>query len=273
MDLTTLEMTKVANIAITNPRSTSATYQKLTMMTIDDNGNFYVVNYGSTTYAYLYTFKLDQVVEGQITDLAPIVNESAGNIGFYGYYGSLAYDHDNDVIYMAASSSSTGTSSSYLVKLDPVTGKGEKVNTTYAGGYTATTYGSRLYNTIYGLYIVPSKTSIVKPAPTVSSFSISKTEAKCLPGSVFTLTYEILPWNLTDKTVTWTTSDASVATVEDGQGDCCWCWHRDHYRYHQRCAQPHRYLRNDGGEARHHPAHRSDLGSRRQCLLVRIHHR
>ena len=217
MDLSTLEMTKVVNVAITNPRSESATYQKLTMMTIDDNGNFYVVNYGSSTYAYLYTFKLDQAVEGQITDLAPIVNEKTGNIGFYGYYGSLAYDHDNDVIYMAASSSSTGTSTSYLLKLDPVTGKGEKVNTTYAGGYTATTYGSRLYNTIYGLYIVPSKTSIVKPAPAVTSFSISKTEAKCLPGSVFTLNCTILPWNLTDKTVTWTTSDASVATVEDGK--------------------------------------------------------
>ena len=217
VDLTSLAMTKVANVTLTNPRSTYADRLKLTMMTIDDNGNFYVVNSGNQIDAYLYRFTLDQVVEGKIVDLPPVVNDLTAQIGFYGTYGSLAYDHDNDVIYMACSYSATSASYAYLLRLDPTTGKGEKVNTTYAGEHTPGSYASRLYNTIYGLYIVPGKTDIVKPAPEVTSFTISETEMKCLPGSVFTLTYEIMPWSVADRTVSWSTSDASVATVKDGK--------------------------------------------------------
>ena len=51
----------------------------------------------------------------------------------------------------------------------------------------------------------------------VTGVSLSQTEAAMtLGGDALTLTTTVAPDNATDKTVTWTTSDASVATVADG---------------------------------------------------------
>ena len=55
------------------------------------------------------------------------------------------------------------------------------------------------------------------PTVAVTSVSLSQTEASLtVGGETLTLTPTVLPDNATDKTVTWTTSDASVATVADG---------------------------------------------------------
>lgn len=50
----------------------------------------------------------------------------------------------------------------------------------------------------------------------VSGVSLSQTEASMTVGETLTLTPTVLPANATDKSVTWTSSDASVATVTDG---------------------------------------------------------
>ena len=50
----------------------------------------------------------------------------------------------------------------------------------------------------------------------VSGVSLSQTEATLKIGETLTLTPTVLPDNATDKSVTWTSSDASVATVTDG---------------------------------------------------------
>ena len=55
--------------------------------------------------------------------------------------------------------------------------------------------------------------TVVVPA---TSVSLNKTELILEKGKSETLTATVSPSNATDKTVTWTTSDASVATVENG---------------------------------------------------------
>ena len=55
----------------------------------------------------------------------------------------------------------------------------------------------------------------VNPIP-VASVTLDKASAEVLVGEQFTLTAMVLPENATDKTVTWSSSDPSVATVEDG---------------------------------------------------------
>ena len=50
----------------------------------------------------------------------------------------------------------------------------------------------------------------------VSGVTLSQTEASMTVGGTQTLTANVLPDNATDKTVTWTTSNASVATVANG---------------------------------------------------------
>lgn len=44
-------------------------------------------------------------MDGKIEDMTPVVNDANNRIGFYGTYGSLAWDHDKDVLYMIGSSS------------------------------------------------------------------------------------------------------------------------------------------------------------------------
>ena len=210
-------LSEVVTITVTNPRTSLATHKVLTMLAIDDEGNFYVANYGTMYTSFLYTFTLDDVVDGKITDLAPINNTRTGTIGYYTYYGSMAWDHDKDILYIATGSTKDGNSLGWLMKLDTETGKASKSSTS-TGGYNASA-ASRLNVTLRGLYIVPSdRGDIIEPQNFASSVSLNRTEVEGLVGMNFSLEAEVYPWNLTDKGVTWTTSDASVATV-DGEGN------------------------------------------------------
>lgn len=213
IDLFTGYMEQIANITIINPRSNSASYRKLTMLTIDDMGNFYAVNSGGTGYTYLYRFTLKNIVDGKIEDMTPVVNDAASRIGFYGTFGSLAWDHDKDVLYMIGSSSVLSSSASICITVDTETGIGTRTNTTEAGGMDVTRYGSRVQNTMYGLYIVPSKASIIQPGEEACDITLDRTQVKGLVGTEFTLQETVAPWNLADKSVTWMTSDEKVAVV------------------------------------------------------------
>ncbi|MBP5501668.1 MAG: Ig domain-containing protein [Bacteroidales bacterium] len=51
----------------------------------------------------------------------------------------------------------------------------------------------------------------------VSSLTLDNTSITIVEGETFTLTATVTPDNATDKTVTWTSSDATVATVSDGK--------------------------------------------------------
>ena len=54
------------------------------------------------------------------------------------------------------------------------------------------------------------------PYTAVTGVTLSPTEASLIVGETTTLTPTVAPATATDMTVTWTTSDASVATVTDG---------------------------------------------------------
>ena len=53
-------------------------------------------------------------------------------------------------------------------------------------------------------------------ATPVTSVTLNKTTASLKAGETVTLTATVKPDDATDRTVTWSTSDASVATVSDG---------------------------------------------------------
>lgn len=61
--------------------------------------------------------------------------------------------------------------------------------------------------------------SVVKKAPVinVSSVSLNETSLDLLTGDRATLTATVLPSNASDKTVSWSSSDESVATVKNGK--------------------------------------------------------
>ena len=220
LNLTTGAAEKIATISITNPRSTSTNYKALTAMTIDDEGNFYAVNYGSSSYVYLYSWTLDDVVDGAITDLAPVFNTTTGYLAVSGLYSqnfqSLAWDHDKDILYFGAGYGTKSNSDldNELWVIDVTTGKAGRASD-YAGGYSSA-YVGRFQAHVVGLYIVPSASQAVKPTDTATSIELNKTEMTLLTGSEFQLTADVYPWILRDKSVTWESSNPEIVSVENG---------------------------------------------------------
>lgn len=207
---------KPFTVSVTNPTTTSAAYGVLLNLAIDDAGNFYSVNYSTTaSRTFLYRWSAAQVQEGAVTDLAPMVPEKEAAAGFVQKSGTLAWDHDRDLLYWANAYSESSQSNNLLF-FDLETGRAQKTNPDYyLGKYAAA--ASRMYVQTTGLYIVPSGNGYIAPAETASRITISDNQLTLLQGTAYTLTTAVYPWTLQDKSVTWTTSDESVVRVDEGR--------------------------------------------------------
>ena len=73
-------------------------------------------------------------------------------------------------------------------------------------------------NAITATQVTSKKKVVISPKVAVNSVTLAPTSATLTVGETETVTLipTVLPDDATDKTVTWTTSDASVATVADG---------------------------------------------------------
>ena len=84
------------------------------------------------------------------------------------------------------------------------------------GKVVAISEGTSIITATAGGKVGSCVVSISKGVVAVSSISLDKASATLKVGETVTLTASVKPDDATDKTVTWSTSDASVATVEDG---------------------------------------------------------
>ena len=156
-------------------------------MAIDGEGNFYSTIYGASQ---LYTYTADVTKTGKAKFIGQLDGYKTTDLN------SMAWDHNTDELYWAV----TNDSITNLLKIDPKTAKTEFIN--YFGFVTV------------GLFIAYESDSDLF-APTDEVLSVTLPEAtSTLAGSSVQLSAQILPWNASDKTVTWTTSDPSVATVD-----------------------------------------------------------
>ena len=237
IDLYNGSMTRLYTVSIVGPdgtdengavRTFSEENKKLLALAIDDEGNFYAVNNGDSSYqtVYLYRWSEADVHNGAVSDLQPVSNEYDGYLGEYAYNDdlpatggavtqSMAWDHDADVLYYA-SAMNVVSSYNFLYRLDTQTGKAA-VATGAIDGVADYAWGC-LSGNVSGLYIVPEEAGIeLDTAGKASDLRISRSAVSLLVGSRFRLQWDVLPWNLTDKSVVWESSDPSVATVgEDG---------------------------------------------------------
>ena len=224
IDLFTGEFTKEYTVSILNPYSTKDDHKRLLTLAIDDDGNFYSLNWSNSTagtYLYHWTEENVQTTENgrAIVDLTPVDNQKSGDTDASATnYQSMTWDHDADKLYWARCTTSTNSSTNQFLELNTETGKSSKVNTTYAGEGTANpkTYGSVLYVQLRGFYIVPGSATVITPSDEAMGIELSETQLTYLKGGTKKIDVLVKPWTLKDQSVTWATSDPSVATVDNG---------------------------------------------------------
>lgn len=232
VDTSTGELTLDHTVTVTNP-AVDATEDNMILVTlaIDDEGNFYSVNSGmkktmggfSSTIVgvpertFLYTWNRDSITDEKAAELAP-VGEYVGDYIYSSHEGngypatvrqSMAWDHDNSVLYWASSDGQPSNTRVVVFKAPGEDGKAEQLN---ADDPTSGITQSQ----ISGLYIVPENdTHTVPEVEAASGVTLDRSSLTLLEGAVFTLTAEVSPWNLADKSVTWTSSDEAVLSVSE----------------------------------------------------------
>ena len=96
--------------------------------------------------------------------------------------------------------------------------EGSKSGTNFFGKVLGRSSGEAIITAVAGLKQARCKVYVGTGGSIVSveSITLSSTEKRVTAGESFTLTAQVLPTNATNKTVTWTSSDNSVATVNQG---------------------------------------------------------
>ncbi len=142
---------------------------------------------------------------------------ASGNSGSYykGVYSGLA--QNNDLLYYNTPSA--------VYSYDAATGESTLV---YTNTYSTKLYGLYIRDAVlYGVFASsPNETGTVRqiatlpaetgPTISVSSVTLSKTSLTLEIGQTATVTATVSPSDAADKTITWSSSDTSVASVSNG---------------------------------------------------------
>ena len=222
IDLSDGYLTKEYTVSLSFPRNVSDANYELLAMTIDDEGNFYAVNNGDSNdkRAFLFTWKN---TGGNITGLTPVNNTAEGYLGDYVYndnanymgdpcYQSMAWDHDNDILYYAAAMSPVSPSN-LLYTIDTATGK-TSVATGPIEGVAEYALGVLSCN-ISSLYVVPQDPGRLPTTDYATGIQLNRDSIQLLTGSQFQLLADVFPWNISNKAVNWVSYDESVVTVDE----------------------------------------------------------
>ncbi len=205
------EITKVADITVAHPTILeTSTSTVLRTLAIDNDGNFYAVNNATSTAAYLFKWTAADVADGKLTVSAAFpTTKLVSSSGLYvTSFASMAYDHDKKILYLVGGygSKSSKDVDNELWVVDTATGAAAHPNTNDA----------QFSDHTVGVYVVPSNTVSLPKNVAVTKVEINKTELSVLKGSTVTLEAAVYPWLAADKSVTWSTSDASTVSVDNG---------------------------------------------------------
>lgn len=179
----------------------------------DGNGTFYcttitnVVNGYSTDYRFdLYTFTLDET--GAPTEPVLVGSPYTGYAQSSGV-GALEYDPVNEILSMFARIPSYSYDYSYYFEIDPATGT--SLLTDY---YPPTPFTKGAVALIFPQWGADGS-AWTEPTDQASSVAFQKDEVEVLLDLTTQVRVDVLPWNLTDKSVVFTSADENIATVDE----------------------------------------------------------
>ncbi len=186
--------------AVTEIGKFAAGYYTAATLAYVGNGQFYTTS--DRTSPNLYTFTLSDGKIGSVTLVGYIKSYSSG-------YDCLEYNPADGMLYFVCNNTYSSTSLGYeLTKIDPK-------------GPTSGSYMKSDYRFFYGevtSLIFPDWSDEANawydPSGKVTSITISKEAAEIFVGKTVKLSASVSPWNVADRGVTFSTSDASIATVD-----------------------------------------------------------
>jgi uncharacterized protein YjdB/subtilisin family serine protease len=156
-------------------------------LAVDNDGLIYFI---AESYGFLCTYNVDTYETTQIglTGYTPA-----------SYLQSMTFDHDTNELYWASMNYEGYLS---LMYMNVYTGKAIYLGNVGKGG-----------SQITGLYTVPEnapETAYVE----VESVSLTEDAVNLVVGATATTPVEVLPYNATDRAVTWEVADESIATID-----------------------------------------------------------
>ena len=120
-----------------------------------------------------------------------------------------------------------GNSETLTATITPTNATDKTVTWTTSNSSIATVSGGKVTAVAAGTATITAKSNngktatctvtVVNPTVAVTGITLNKTSTTIIKGNTETLTATITPTNATDKTVTWTTSNSSIATVSSGK--------------------------------------------------------
>ncbi len=166
----------------------------------DAEGNFYCNAYGTSD---VYTFTLDTLDAPVLVATADFEGDTFVSDGIM----SMEVNPNNGMVYWVACYMIEVDGYQFnacpLIEIDPVAG-------------TATAYND-LYFQMAAL-LIPDQNkggaSWTAPTDEVAAVELSATELTMVCNSTASLSASVLPWNASDRTVTWTSSDENLVVVD-----------------------------------------------------------
>lgn len=169
--------------------------EALQTLACSSDGVFYTVN-ASSKASNLYSFRLTEDGKlGEVTNLGPT--------GFTAnYLQTMAFDHSTDTLYWLQYYQKGAFSKAVtnLVSLDLTTGAGTAVST-LPGEMTC-------------LYIVTNASGSAGKVEEPVRVQITEDEIVLYSGNTMQLEGYVMPWNLTNRGISWSSADEKVATVD-----------------------------------------------------------
>ena len=144
-------------------------------------------------------------------EAAAVTAEAIGAIGAWSYNkgGSLAYDYNEEVLYLAGNYNATTDTDHNLWKINPETGKGTKA------GASGKANPGRFFVCLTGLIIIPGHNPLITPTENPTDLIVEPTELNLLKGQTSDIRINVMPWTLIDKSYTVESLDPTIATVNE----------------------------------------------------------
>lgn len=207
MNPATGEVAKGPKVEGTKPTGGAPIYRYARSIAIAPDGTFYITNWGSgTAKSYVYSFTLDQLATSY--KVSPVGEGNALGVNT-AQKPTLAWNETNQTLYLACNLKTEAEESQILYTVDLETGLAVNANTDPYYDI----YAGILYVSTPALYTISDTAGMLSTVDVATGITLNYNELTVLKGAEVTLKASVTPWNLSNKALTWASSDNSVVRV------------------------------------------------------------